>query len=1000
MKTTRTFKRAPLALALAFTLFPIAGFAQSGGVFRTGPSLLGGVITTTGPNTNVNIQGGMRVAVIDWNNFNIDAGSTVNFQNSVNFDIQAINVDLQGAASQINGAITTSGTGKVHVMVINPNGVNIGSSAQINVSGDFVAASGTVDSSMTNPTAGPGQVVVNMTNAPIVIAPGAQIQGNGLSLEVSSLVGTRFLADPNNPNTVPVIFGGDVNLNDITILTADQSQTINLVTNAGWRTGQRSRFFVPANVNLNLTATEDINGGVFQQAVPVAYVGPTSMDVLFNNLRNADFFAFGSITANGINATNTKFYSGNGEGTQVVISQTADNVSAGGGGDPIGDFSPDFQALTVGGSASLRADTVINSKVRAGVSSISAPNAELIARKIEDTEVSSMGTAQNGLEGNVEVSGFDTVDGLKVSVSGNALIAGNAGSSIKDLEVGSISAQGHSNISVFAKSIENFSSPNAPNIKVVLEDNGYWSNAGVAAFYANNLLIIGGNNVVVDQLRTAQSGYTINILSTNMGAGSVVSNSYLTAYSVFINGASWINSYLGQTSVFGAAQVAVNAFINSRLTWKAPLTMVSTGPISGSSMVGYNNFSIKAPIIANSSIVAQARPVQGKIDTGTLDNSSVAVNGNLIVKASEKIQNSSITNNDGTVLITAPIITSTTGHFQNSAATIAATTINGLTVDGQGGTLDLSASQLSNARVDLTGASVNIQAALANNISVLNAGAIAVSGSTWTNAQLNSSGNIILGLGSLSGSGVYATGAVSGSVGIIDGTEVKGENINLAVAEVRNLSTLNAIRELKLTGGTIVIRDSKLLADVLSLQASADIAIDGASTLDAVSSIVMAAAGKLGIGETGGNVLVISERITGTADQIVIGDNAALIVRTPSQAAGSDQIQINGQATYSGNADQQAASGNYYNGSWTIIGDQVVILDPPQHGTATGQAGITLTARTIEVQGGVLFAGQGQQPAPDVRVQVVRASDVDEPTYANGVLLVPGKLAPRQGGAQ
>jgi len=73
--------------------------------------------------------------IINWNGFNVDFGSSLNFLFSMAGG-SVLNNDISGAASNIFGSIFSNG----YVFLINPAGINIGASASINVAG-FLASS-------------------------------------------------------------------------------------------------------------------------------------------------------------------------------------------------------------------------------------------------------------------------------------------------------------------------------------------------------------------------------------------------------------------------------------------------------------------------------------------------------------------------------------------------------------------------------------------------------------------------------------------------------------------------------------------------------------------------------------------------------------------------------------------------------------------------------------------------------------------------------------------
>lgn len=89
----------------------------------------------TATNPVMNIQQNGKNGVITWNSFNIGANAVVNFSaNTANFN--TLNYVNGGNASQIYGTINAAG-GTIYV--VNPAGVQIGPSAQINADGLYVS---------------------------------------------------------------------------------------------------------------------------------------------------------------------------------------------------------------------------------------------------------------------------------------------------------------------------------------------------------------------------------------------------------------------------------------------------------------------------------------------------------------------------------------------------------------------------------------------------------------------------------------------------------------------------------------------------------------------------------------------------------------------------------------------------------------------------------------------------------------------------------------------
>lgn len=194
---------------LAGALLALSGGAlalPTGGTFVQGS----GGITPSGSTLDVNIATAPAgVATINWAGFNIGAGEIVNFTSFVNqINTTVVNVDQSGAMSQILGTLRSSSTvgQRVNVVLVNPNGVNIGSSAAINTAGMFVAAAGTVDTTTPggNVDYPAARVAIHLNNAPVTIDPAASIAVNHRGGETFNV---RWVATPGQ-NTLPAVFDG------------------------------------------------------------------------------------------------------------------------------------------------------------------------------------------------------------------------------------------------------------------------------------------------------------------------------------------------------------------------------------------------------------------------------------------------------------------------------------------------------------------------------------------------------------------------------------------------------------------------------------------------------------------------------------------------------------------------------------------------------------------------------------------------------------------------
>ena len=91
--------------------------------------------TNSAGNLEMNITQNSHNGVIKWDSFDIGGSATVNFRGPQDFN--TLNYVNSGAASQIYGTINANNNG--NIFIVNPAGVQIGNSAQINVGSLYVS---------------------------------------------------------------------------------------------------------------------------------------------------------------------------------------------------------------------------------------------------------------------------------------------------------------------------------------------------------------------------------------------------------------------------------------------------------------------------------------------------------------------------------------------------------------------------------------------------------------------------------------------------------------------------------------------------------------------------------------------------------------------------------------------------------------------------------------------------------------------------------------------
>src|SRR4051794_30751192 len=120
----------PMRLALLIgALFPLAAGANP-----TGGTVTSGSATISSSGSTVTVNTGTGGTIINWNAFSIAAGETTRINQPSSASV-TLNRVTGPSSSSINGSLQSNG----QVFLTNPNGIVIGSSAQINVAG-FVAS--------------------------------------------------------------------------------------------------------------------------------------------------------------------------------------------------------------------------------------------------------------------------------------------------------------------------------------------------------------------------------------------------------------------------------------------------------------------------------------------------------------------------------------------------------------------------------------------------------------------------------------------------------------------------------------------------------------------------------------------------------------------------------------------------------------------------------------------------------------------------------------------
>ncbi len=143
----KLFKKSLLSAIISVAVSPVVIANPTGGSFSYGSGTIGFDAGTSTTTVDASASSGFNGnTVIDWASFNIANGSTVDFLATNSRSIIA-NIDNSGVASNLSGALNSSAGGAqgATILVINPAGVNVGSTFVANVGALGLMAAGKTD---------------------------------------------------------------------------------------------------------------------------------------------------------------------------------------------------------------------------------------------------------------------------------------------------------------------------------------------------------------------------------------------------------------------------------------------------------------------------------------------------------------------------------------------------------------------------------------------------------------------------------------------------------------------------------------------------------------------------------------------------------------------------------------------------------------------------------------------------------------------------------------
>lgn len=266
------------------------------GVSEDAPFFAGtGNITRPG-DAQMNVNQTSQNGVIKWDGFNIGANATVNFKGPENFN--TLNYDISGSLSQIYGTINAQGG---NIYIVNPAGVEIGNSAQINTGSLYVSNKNLDDALKNINTENPDipSIINAGTTTDAALMSLGNINASKVTFEGNRVViDTERIKDENGDNKL----GAE----NIIVHTNDASNVV-----IGYDAyNEENKTYAGANNNTDTIAT--VNGTQITKADGYMWVEDVEQLQAINTNLSGNY-----ALRNSIDATATKDWNDTGTGTDV-----------------------------------------------------------------------------------------------------------------------------------------------------------------------------------------------------------------------------------------------------------------------------------------------------------------------------------------------------------------------------------------------------------------------------------------------------------------------------------------------------------------------------------------------------------------------------------------------------------------------------------------------------------------------------------------------------------
>lgn len=416
------------------------GTLPSGGHFVTGGN--DSNIVTGNNGLQMDITQSKNNAVITWKDFNVGGSATVNFWGPENHN--TLNYVNGGNMSQIYGTINANNNG--NIFIVNPAGVQIGNSAQINVGSLYVSNkylnenklgdfAGKITPEMINSSKNADAVLMSLGN---INANNVTFEGDGrividserIKNAAGSAVNNDFEVHTNHAGNVLIGYDAYVdkdNNNDNLIdgyVGQDKTFSNNVYVNGKLDTNVKGYMWVEdveqlQAINTNLSGNYALRNSIDATSTEqngFTFIGSDDSKAFTGNFDGIDYNIFGLTIKNGEENTGLFGYTNN---------ATISNVTLVGGSIT----GKDNVGAIVGSANNTTLTNVVNSAAVSGDSNVGgivgSANNSAIKDAINTGTINGSDDNVGGLIGNLQNSKLDTTKEVEKGLIGNSYNLGD-----------------------------------------------------------------------------------------------------------------------------------------------------------------------------------------------------------------------------------------------------------------------------------------------------------------------------------------------------------------------------------------------------------------------------------------------------------------------------------------------------------------------------------------------------------------------------------------------